>query len=52
MTPTIPSDIDECADATLNDCSEDKHQLCVNTNGSFYCNCIEGFQWKAMACQG
>ena len=33
-------DIDECANRNDNDCN----QLCLNTNGSFTCNCSSGYQ--------
>ena len=38
-------DIDECADAVLNECSE--KELCKNTDGSFTCSCNSGFQLQS-----
>lgn len=35
-------DIDECANGTY--CAEDKHQLCNDTEGSYYCYCQPGFE--------
>ena len=52
----IYADIDECTNGTLNGCSEDKNQLCVNTDGSYYCECKQGFQREQIGaddtCQG
>ena len=33
------TDINECADDTLNDCD----QICINTNGSYVCECDSGY---------
>ena len=38
FTHMVVTDRDECSG--VNDC----HQLCINTNGSFECDCFEGFQ--------
>lgn len=38
----INVDIDECANGTY--CAEDKHQLCNDTEGSYYCYCQPGFE--------
>lgn len=35
----IPSDIDECQSRELNRCE----QNCINSNGSFHCDCVIGF---------
>ncbi len=37
------SDIDECLNASLNNCS----QRCMNTMGSFYCYCDSGYEGSA-----
>ena len=36
------SDIDECADASLNTCGE--NTKCENSPGSFDCTCAPGFE--------
>ena len=38
----LPIDIDECAVLNAN-CS----QVCVNTNGSYYCSCYPGYRLEA-----
>ena len=44
---TLPTDIDECSILSLCD------QLCVNTIGSFHCDCAEGYQlFATFFCQG
>ena len=41
-------DIDECADAALNDCSADA--ICGNTYGSFNCTCATGYAGNGTHC--
>ena len=36
----IDTDIDECENTTSNDCK----QVCINTEGSYYCECLTGFK--------
>ena len=44
---SLPTDIDECSILSL--CG----QLCVNTIGSFHCDCAEGYQlFATFFCQG
>ena len=44
------ADIDECADKTDN-C--DNNGVCVNTNGSYYCDdCKPGFTGEGTSCRG
>merc|ERR1712167_507872 len=46
---TTCQNIDECADATLNNCSTDS--TCHDTIGSFACKCKKsGFVWDGKAC--
>jgi len=40
------ADINECLDDTLNCCE----QVCVNTNGSHYCDCDEGYELNSNSC--
>ena len=37
------SDINECSDPRLHNCSGD--QMCQNTMGGFRCSCREGFEF-------
>ena len=43
-------DIDECLDPAIHHCG----QQCVNTRGSFYCECGEGYRLSAnrRTCEG
>lgn len=46
----LPADIDECKTKTLQpDCVR-----CVNTDGTYHCECEAGYGWNAAkeACQG
>ena len=44
------SDIDECADATTNNC--DSNAMCTNTPGSFTCTCNQGYTGNGTTCEG
>ena len=44
------SDIDECADSSLNNC--DSNADCTNTVGSFTCACNSGFSGNGTSCTG
>lgn len=44
----MPSEIDECADASLNDC--DANAICTDTPGSFTCTCSQGWQGNGTTC--
>ena len=48
------SDIDECANDTLNNCSASNHQICRNVIGSFDCDCDLGYEVDMIdnTCQG
>ena len=39
----IPIDIDECKSDTDNICDEVEHSRCINTEGSYICDCEMGF---------
>lgn len=43
------SDDNEC-ETGLNEC--DEHADCVNTLGSYECNCLEGFRGDGFECRG
>ena len=45
------SDVDECAEET-HDCHVMSNATCVDTDGSFYCNCTEGFVGNGTFCDG
>ena len=42
------SDIDECSNSSLNDCD----QICINTFGSFMCQCRDGYEHINNSCIG
>ena len=44
-------DIDECAEETHN-CHVTSNATCSDTDGSFYCNCTEGFEGNGTYCNG
>lgn len=48
------SDIDECLDSALNNCSSSRHEGCNNTQGGFNCVCNEGFKSDELSgsCEG
>ena len=45
IEPEIMSfaDIDECS-SVASSCVESNHQVCINTFGSYMCDCAQGFQ--------
>ena len=43
-------DLDECASPDLNEC--DPNALCTNTEGSYVCRCIKGFEGDGRNCTG
>lgn len=43
-------DLDECARLESNDC--DSSALCTNTEGSYVCRCIKGFEGDGKNCTG
>ena len=43
-------DIDECADATLNNC--DVNAFCTDTVGSYTCTCNTGYTGDGFTCTG
>ena len=45
------SDIDECADANQNNCSED-NAICTDTIGSYDCTCSVGYTGNGFVCNG
>ena len=42
------SDIDECSNSSLNDCGH----ICINTFGSFMCQCRDGYALTNNTCVG
>ena len=46
---TMYADINECADG-LDDCGANAN--CVNTIGSFECQCVDGFRGNGRFCAG
>ena len=52
LVPILYSlDVDECAEET-HDCHVMSNATCVDTDGSFYCNCTEGFIGNGTFCDG
>ena len=59
ITISIPfhlcmTDINECANGTLHTCDVSNHQQCINTLGSYHCDCELGFEESDLdeICQG
>ena len=52
LTPTFSSssDINECDDSSLNNCSENAN--CTDTIGSYECTCSEGYSGDGISCEG
>ena len=48
------ADIDECANILSHNCSEEENEICRNTNGSFTCDCMPGFEMSkdSQSCVG
>ena len=44
------ADKNECATSETNQC--DSNALCTNTEGSYVCRCINGYQGDGLQCQG
>ena len=44
------SDIDECADSTLNNCNDNAN--CTDTIGSYECTCSLGYSGDGFLCDG
>ena len=44
------SDVDECSSANV--CDADINAQCVNTIGSYNCECPIGFAWNVTTCEG
>lgn len=43
-------DVDECASSELNEC--DSKALCTNSDGSYICRCLSGYQGDGRSCTG
>ena len=43
-------DVNECFDGSLNDCNVNAE--CTNKNGSYTCNCNNGYYGDGISCQG
>lgn len=48
FSPTL--DYDECADEDQNEC--DPNALCTNTEGSYVCRCLRGYEGDGRNCTG
>lgn len=42
--------MDECGDSEANEC--DSQALCTNTEGSYVCRCLKGFEGDGRNCTG
>ena len=45
-----PTDIDECASPETNSCHS--NALCTNTEGSYVCRCLRGYNGDGQNCTG
>ena len=43
-------DLDECASPETNEC--DPNAICTNTEGSYVCRCLKGYQGNGRICTG
>ena len=43
-------DFDECESSETNEC--DPNALCTNTEGSYACRCVKGYQGDGTNCTG
>ena len=44
------TDVDECSSPDTNQC--DSNALCNNTDGSYICGCLSGYQGDGRSCTG
>lgn len=44
------TDVDECLNEEANQC--DPNALCINTEGSFVCRCLKGYEEDGENCSG
>ena len=44
------TDVDECADSSLNNCHS--RATCTDTDGSFTCTCNDGYAGNGVTCEG
>lgn len=51
ITVVSTSDINECAEG-IDNCHEESNSACTDTDGSFTCNCSEGFEGNGTFCRG
>ena len=54
LPPCFYPDINECLSTATHNCSAQNNEICVNIEGSFQCNCTEGFSKETdnNTCQG
>lgn len=50
MYPLLSTDVDECANFATNEC--DPNALCTNTEGSYICRCLKGYEGDGFNCTG
>ena len=46
----FPTDVDECASLERNNCHS--NALCTNTEGSYVCRCLRGYNGDGQNCTG
>ena len=46
----FPTDVDECASLETNSCHS--NALCTNTEGSYVCRCLRGYNGDGRNCTG
>ncbi len=45
-------DINECLNSSLHNCSAEAKEVCVNNNGSYTCDCQQGYSLQSDKCEG
>lgn len=46
------TDINECANSSMHNCSEEINEICEDNEGSYMCVCKSGFEMDEGVCKG